>query len=241
MPEAINHSTPQFTTAEYAGRAGTEHCQFCQQPIGARYYRVNGAMACPSCGERAQHETPKDSHSRFMRGLFFGIGGAVLGLVLYAVFAIATGLVIGYVSLAVGYIVGKAIKTGSKGAGGRRYQIAAVLLTYASVSLAAIPIDLSVYAKQQKTHSSGAAPSRADSGQAPSAAGGGEQRSSLGGALLTLAFLGLASPFLELAQDPFHGLIGLVILSVGVRIAWRLAAGRETEIFGPFEASAPAT
>jgi hypothetical protein len=60
-----------------------------------------------------------------------------------------------------------------------------------------------------------------------------------GAALLQLAMMGLASPFLEL-QDPFHGLIGLVILFIGIRIAWKLAAGTETQIFGPFE-SAPAT
>jgi hypothetical protein len=197
-------------------------------------------MACTACGERAQHEQPKDSHSLFTRGLVFGTGGAILGLILYAVFAIATGLVIGYVSLAVGYIVGKAIKTGSQGTGGRRYQIAAVLLTYAAVSLAAIPIDMSVYAKQRKMHPTEIEQSRAASGQAPSAPGAGGEPSSLGGALLQLTFLGLASPFLELAEDPFHGLIGLVILLVGVRIAWTLAAGRETQIFGPFETAVPA-
>jgi len=241
MPETLKQPTPQFTTAEYAGREGTEHCQLCQQPIGPRYYRVNAAMACAACGERAQHELPKDSHRLFTRGLVFGIGGAVLGLILYSVFAIATGLVIGYLSLAVGYIVGKAIKTGSKGAGGRRYQIAAVLLTYAAVSLAAIPIGMSVYAKQRKTHPPGLEQSRADSGQAPPATAAPDGRSSPRGALLQLTFLGLASPFLELAEDPFHGLIGLVILLVGVRIAWRLAAGSEAQVFGPFETAAPAT
>ncbi|MBO0910536.1 MAG: hypothetical protein J2P13_01985 [Acidobacteria bacterium] len=239
MAETFDNSTPQFTTAEYAGRAGSEHCQFCKQPVGSRYYRVNAAMACASCGERAQHERAKDSHSLFTRALVFGIGAAILGLVLYAVFAIATGLVVGYLSLAVGYIVGKAIKMGSKGAGGRRYQIAAVLLTYAAVSLAAIPIGIS-YAKEKKTHQTRQEQSQADSGGAPSAPVPGE-RSSLGGALLQLTFLGLASPFVELAGDPFHGLIGLVILSVGIRIAWQLTAGPATEIFGPFETAAPAT
>jgi hypothetical protein len=45
--------------------------------------------------------------------------------------------------------------------------------------------------------------------------------------------LGLASPFLEL-QDPFHGIIGLVILLVGIRIAWQLTASPKIEILGPF-------
>ena len=67
--------------------------------------------------------------------------------VLYAGFTIVTGLYIGYVSLAVGWLVGKAIMLGSKGIGGRRYQIAAVVLTYAAVSLAAVPIAISYYMK----------------------------------------------------------------------------------------------
>src|SRR5215472_7116922 len=150
MSSLFDSPAPQFGTAEYAGVAGTEHCSFCKQPISGRYYRVNSAMACSTCGERAQLEEPKDSHSRYMRGLIFGIGGAIAGLVLYASFAIVTGLIVGYVSLAVGYIVAKAIKMGSRGAGGRRYQVTAVALTYAAVSLAAVPVYISMYTKNAK-------------------------------------------------------------------------------------------
>jgi hypothetical protein len=49
-----------------------------------------------------------------------------------------------------------------------------------------------------------------------------------------VALLGLASPFLEL-QNLFHGLIGLVILFVGIRIAWQLTAGPKLEVLGPFQ------
>jgi len=157
---------------------------------------------------------------------------------------------IGYVSLAVGYIVGKAIKKGSKGAGGRRYQIAAVALTYAAVSLAAIPIYISIYAKQQKakrseTQQQELQPSQApqspatDSNQTTTSAAVHRRSAGLASALIKLALIGLASPFLELA-DPVHGLIGLVILFVGIRIAWQIAAGSEIQILGPFENSAPA-
>jgi hypothetical protein len=188
----------------------------------------------------------------FTRGLIFGIGGAILGLIIYAVFAIVTGLMIGYVSLAVGYIVGKAMKKGSGGAGGRRYQIAAVVLTYAAVSLAAIPIYISVYAKQQSSKSAQTQQQEMQSSQAPeSPAADSDQPTTaahahsgsdiFATALVKLAMIGLASPFLELADDPVHGLIGLVILFVGIRIAWKIAAGSETQILGPFENSAPAS
>jgi hypothetical protein len=61
----------------------------------------------------------------------------------------------------------------------------------------------------------------------------------LGAALGLAVLVGLASPFLEL-QDPFHGIIGLIILFVGIRIAWRLTAGVKVDILGPIERNAPA-
>jgi hypothetical protein len=55
----------------------------------------------------------------------------------------------------------------------------------------------------------------------------------VGAALVGLALLGLASPFLAL-EDPLHGAIGLLILFVGIRIAWKIAAGISIQILGPF-------
>ena len=52
-------------------------------------------------------------------------------------------------------------------------------------------------------------------------------------------YAGLASPFLEL-QDPIHGILGLVILFVGLRIAWQLTAEKKLDILGPFSKSSPA-
>jgi hypothetical protein len=238
MPDA---NTPQFNTAEYAGQPGTDRCQFCQQPIGARYYRVNNRMACPACTEKAAHAVPQDSHAAFVRALLFGTGAAVAGLALYATVEIATGWIIGYVSLAVGWMVGKAMMAGSNGIGGRRYQIAAVLLTYAAVSMAAIPVAISESAKERKAHPQPQIeqPSAPDGESAPPT----KQRPNLGMALVTLALIGLASPFLDLfqASTPF-ALIGLVILFVGIRIAWRITAGTlVTGILGPFSSSPPAS
>src|SRR6266571_4023850 len=143
-------STPQFGTAEYKSSSGPDRCKSCDTTLTSRYFRINGALACENCAERLKQQVPKDSHQAFVRGIVFGLGGAFLGLILYAAFGILTGLVIGYVSLAVGYIVGKAIKMGSGGMGGRRYQIAAALLTYSAVSIAAIPIFISQIVKDKK-------------------------------------------------------------------------------------------
>jgi hypothetical protein len=245
MPDSKQPNVPQFDTAQYAPKSGADACTFCKQPVGAAYYRVKGAMACMPCGQKATANLPKDSHADFMRGLLFGVGGAVVGLAIYSTFAIATGLVIGYVSLAVGYIVGKAMKKGSNGAGGQRYQIAAVLLTYAAVSLSAIPIGIHAYMKRheqaqqvraQRAQQAAPAATEPDDpvAQNPSPRPAPSvDRTSL---LLRLLWLGLASPILELINSPGYGsIIGLVILFVGLRIAWQITGyDPRNEIVGPF-------
>jgi hypothetical protein len=254
MPDSSPFSSkpsPQFATVEYATKPGGDICATCKTPITGRYYRINGALNCETCTEISRRQIPSDSHTAFVRALLFGIGGAILGLIIYSTFGIVTGLVIGYLSLAVGYIVGKAMNLGARGLGGRRYQIAAVVLTYAAVSLSAIPIAISQYRKQPAASHVQVAPSDASSsaqnpGDTPIAGADNAKAPprvhNFAAAIGYLALLGLASPFLEL-QDPIHGVLGLIILSVGIRIAWRLTAGSDLQVFGPFEnnASAPAS
>lgn len=201
-------------------------------------------MACEGCVQELERRQPADSHAGYMRGLLFGAGAAIVGMAGYAGFTILTGLYIGYVSLAVGWLVGKAIMLGSKGIGGRRYQIAAVILTYAAVSLAAIPIAISYQMKAKakpesvQTQQQSSTADEANSQPAPAQP---KPKLSFGAAILQLLIIGLASPFLEL-QDPFHGIIGLVILMVGIRIAWRITAGsRRARIEGPYENSSAAS
>jgi len=242
--------TPQFTTAEYSDQSAEAACKACGQKIRGAYFRVNGASVCPECTQRLQQQMPQDSHTAFVRALLFGIGAAVVGFGIYVAFALTTGLVSGFVSLAVGYLVGKAIALGSRGVGGRRYQITAVLLTYMAVSLAAVPIAISVHMKQrsaeQRTQVTDPAAKPAISPEASpaatpaaSAAKAPRRTMSFARAVGMLTLLGLASPFLELA-DPMHGIIGLIILMVGLRIAWQITAAKRLDISGPMERPAPA-
>jgi hypothetical protein len=236
---------PQFATAEYGHIPGTERCRICGSSISGEYYRANGHMACSTCALQARDGQPKDSHAAFMRGLLLGGGAALLGLIFYATFTIVTNFYIGYIALAVGWFVAKAMVKGSNGMGGRRYQIAAVLLTYAAISVAAVPIALVAFAKEKKQapaqHQTQANPVPDDtSNSAPpdsNATPASGSTMGIGRALVSLLMLGLASPFLEL-QDPVHGVIGLVILFVGLRIAWRLTAARPLEVDGPYSATA---
>lgn len=209
--EAAEPKAPQFATAEYAPNSSKLQCAACRQPISGSYFKIKGASVCAGCTEKIRAKMPRDSHTAFLRSVVFGIAGALIGLALYVAFALATGLVIGWVSLAVGWIVGKAMRMGSGGVGGRRYQVVAVLLTYVAVSMSAVPIAL--YQSGQTHHMR------------------------MSAALLgRLAWLGIASPLLEL-RDTVPGLIGLVILFVGIRFAWRFTAGQTLQVSGPFAAA----
>jgi len=226
--------TPQFDTAEYANDLASTRCAVCQQPFTGASYRINGHPVCASCTDQFRNRAPRDSHASFVRALAFGIPAAILGLAAYAAFEVMTGWVIGYLALGVGYIVAKAMLMGSGGIGGRRYQIAAVVLTYAAVSMAAIPVALIEISKHRQPHESSAQTSSDGSQSDQQSSQPPKHKMSRAQALGYLAFLGLASPFLDL-QSPLNGLIGLVILFVGIQIAWKMTAGPPVpEITGPY-------
>jgi uncharacterized membrane protein YgcG len=222
---------------------GTERCRICSNLISGDYFRINGQMACSNCAQQAQAGQPTDSHAAFLRGLLLASGGAVVGLILYSTVAIATGWTIGYLALAVGWLVGKGMIKGSNGLGGRRYQIAAVLLTYAAISLAAVPVGIAEYIKNPdaiaaKGSADGSSSSGNDSADSPS----GSQRTSganLGALSGQLLLWGLASPFLEFTASPGSAAIGLFILFIGLRIAWTMTRAHALAVDGPYSATAP--
>ena len=194
---------PQFTTADYPSKPGFTPCGLCGKPIGSRSYVVDSAIACAECGVANETGTFAGTHA-FVQAVLFGIGAALVGLAFYAAFTIVTHFYIGYIALAVGWLVAKAMMAGSRGVGGPRYQIVAVILTYAAISLASIPILITRVAQQN-----------------------GDTQinwSSLAG---RLAEWGVASPFLQLRYG-VSGAIGLVILFVGLRIAYRMTAAQRT-------------
>jgi hypothetical protein len=259
MPE----TQPQFTTASYAPTDSVERCAACKSPLGATYYRVNNALACESCATKVAGAAPKDSHAAFVRSLIFGFGGALAGLAIYSFVGIVTGLEIGIVAIAVGYIVAKAMKAGSGGVGGQRYQIAAVLFTYFAVSMSAVPIGISYYVKHRdETRAKAAAAQKkqqddiqhdigAPIGPAaePDSADGSDSEErvpaqtqtppqptkSRAAAIGSLLLMGIASPFLQLNANP-GGIIGLLILFFGMRIAWQMMgkSDHSTTVLGPF-------
>jgi hypothetical protein len=110
-------------------------CAGCGTPIGTEYFQVNGNVLCGRCRQSIEAAVwPLVVAGVY--GLGAGIGGAAI---YYAVIAIAH-LEIGIVAILIGYMVGYSVRKGARGRGGRRFQILAAALTYASVALAYTPI-----------------------------------------------------------------------------------------------------
>jgi len=135
---------------------------------------------------------------------------------------------------------------GSEGIGGRRYQITAVVLTYMAVSLAVLPIIFWQAAKQRDAHAAANIESSASQQNAPNASNRLPADATPAQAwlffmkgIVILLGIGLASPFLAL-NDPFSGAIGLFILFIGMKIAWKMTAGQPIEIHGPYQSASPA-
>jgi hypothetical protein len=214
LPPPSDDYVPQFSTVQYMPPSGTEQCARCSTLLTSQFFVVKGAKLCPACAMQAGSGESAADHAAFVRALLFGIGGAVAGLVLYSAVIVATHITIGYLALAVGWMVGTAMMKGSNGRGGSHYQIAAALLTYGAISLSSIPIYLYyIYQRHVPVMNVAALMER-------------------------LLIYGLLSPFLSFGRSPAWAVIGLIILFVGIRIAWRITRAKQLPVAGPYKVGA---
>jgi hypothetical protein len=206
---------PSLKPPELSQLSPTELCRNCRNLISGEYFYLNCEMVCPPCAVRARTGQSSDSQVAYACALFFGIGGAIFGCLLYAGFTMTTHLTMGYIAIAVGWIVGKSMKYGSNGLGGGRYQFTSALLTYSSISVAAIPVNLYDAYCQSGPETNWAV------------------------LLNQIPVWGLASPFLGLRTDLLGVCIRLTIVSIGICIAWRITQPRPLSVAGPYGLMAP--
>jgi hypothetical protein len=212
-------------------------CVVCKTPIGATYFHAQGQTVCPGCADRIQSGQQAPPAISLARAALYGAGAALAGTVLYAAVAILLHLEIGIVAILVGIMVGKAVRAGSRGLGGRPQQILAVLLTYFSITTSYIPVFFTELARNpQKLEQ---VKQNAAKSRPPDAAPSSQERPSRTGVVGALAFLVLifaAAPFFGLASG-VSGLISLFIIFIGLQRAWRLTARSQILVMGPYEYS----
>lgn len=225
-------------------------CVTCHRPIASTYFAVGDKLVCPDCRDR--YATASAGGSRFgrlARATVFGIAGGVLGALIWFAVRRISGYEVGLIAIVVGLLVGGAVRAGSRGRGGRGYQILAVVLTYFAIAANYMP-DLfeAMYKQYQQNHATAAqkappsdnSPSgtSSNSPQAPNGTAG--QGSKPVGPLVAVLFLlllvvivfalALAAPFLA----GLHNLIGLFIIGFALWEAWKINARRRVTFAGPY-------
>ena len=236
LPSALpNVDDLQFRRAqpvEDAEPQAGKTCAACKQPIEGQHYQVQNHPICPSCAAKILAGKQSKKPIPWVRLAIYGTGAALAGCILYAI-PLAMGFQIGIVALAVGWMVGKAIRAGGYGTGGRPQQILAVALTYFAISTSFIPA--LVFTGLKKGYTQAAARAKNPTAQ-PAAAPVAKpvKAMSPGKAVAGLLVLAVISPFLELASSPVGGLISLFIIFIGLQRAWALTAGHEILVTGPY-------
>ncbi|PYR58438.1 MAG: hypothetical protein DMF91_17195 [Acidobacteria bacterium] len=226
-------------------------CAGCQTSIETEYYDVNGNIFCSRCRTAVESaaETPRGIVPVIVSGVF-GLGAGVIGAIIYSAVMAIAHLEIGIVAILIGYMVGYAVRKGARGRGGRRFQILAVALTYASVALAYTPIAVkqAIDANRQKASASTTRIDSNDVATTDSSRAATTTKPSAGGLLLGFVFLSAfiaALPVLVVVGSFPSGLISAFIIFIGMKQAWRMTGAPWLQILGPYRvgaapASAPA-
>lgn len=136
-----------FERAQYGGElVSLDHCKWCGRGIAGEYFRVDGEILCGVCIERLRNVLPKDTRAVFWRATGAGFVTAVGASLAYVALirlmrTFGSGYGLAFGAIGVGFAVGRAMHVAAKGAGGRRYQVVASLLTYAAISVG-LAVDL---------------------------------------------------------------------------------------------------
>ena len=229
-------------------------CTLCHTPFEAEYFDVGGRQICRACSDKVAYQTstPREM-STLVRAGVAGMIAAILGALLYFAVIAISGFEVGLVSIAIGYMVGYGIRLGTRGRGGRRFQVLALVLTYWAIGLAystlAIKAMFDEPSKDAPASISGPQTSGTDTAQ-PSApapqppAAKSDEAPMTGGqfALGLLYLLGFTfvMPVLAIAGSMPGGLISGAIIVFGMMQAWKMTAAPVVTVTGPYRIGEPA-
>jgi hypothetical protein len=239
LPDAETLQFQKAVTAEETTAASPECCIKCGQAIVGPYFWLNGEKTCSPCGVALQAEQKSIRLPSLFKSFLWGTGAALAGTVLYATITIVTGFQIAFISILIGYLVGKAIRRACHGRGGRPQQIMAVLLTYCSITFSYIPIAIHHQVVKDGAHHAvqpaGQSGALNESAVSPVHPQSSQPLPSLSGmfvTLITLVAVSMAVPFFGVFH--FGGLLSLLIIFWGLQQAWRITAQPELLITGPY-------
>lgn len=253
--EPLTFDRAEFAAPEDAA-PDAPACSLCRRALGESYFTINGAVSCADCHHLVSTQVKESKQARaFFRAAGLGAAAAVGGSIAWYAVARITGMEIGLLAIAVGYVVGKAVRHGARGPGGRRYQALAVLLTYLSITGSYAPLVLKglMEARPAATASATTAgapsaglakeapqPAASASASAPTTPPETAPPAALGlvrGVILVIAVicLSLVAPFLAGASN----IIGILLIGIALYEAWKFNRPVPLVMDGPLPTRRP--
>jgi hypothetical protein len=135
-------TTSQFEplTFDASAAPGAAACARCGTQLRGSYHMVDESMTCAKCRYAAEAQSAGGTGAgALLRAIGFGAGAAVVGAVGYYAFVKITDIEWALLTALVGIGVGMAVRIGSRGHGGRKYQVVALVLTYFAMAGAYLP------------------------------------------------------------------------------------------------------
>ncbi len=228
-----NSADLQFDRAEFPETAARTECAYCHAPLTGSYFQINDSMACEACRYRLEATAPNGiGVARFARAAGAGTGAAIAGALLYYAISALTGYEFGLIAIVVGFGVGSAVRWGSRGRGGWRYQVLAMTLTYLAIVATYVPPIIKELREQDAKFAAAGGTDSATSNASAEAAADPKTPPSFGAFLISLAVFTAfvcAVPFLAGLQN----IMGIVIIAIGLYEAWKLNRKIPMTISGP--------
>ena len=242
----VNRDVPTFDVVDAVTPVGTAPCAECRGAIVDTYFEADQSVICAACHARLTAQRPPDAAvGRFGRGLAFGLLAALATAAAYVALLATTGRELTLAVFLVGLVVGKAVRIGARGRGGRRFQWLAAALTYLAIATTYVPFVVKGYSPTS-SRSSAEVTDLAFAGTTasflmvttppPELPAG---RSSLGGTAVGLGgllLLAVAAPVLESANN----ILATLVMFAALLQAWRMNRRVELRITGPYRVRTPA-
>ena len=140
---AVSSEVPKFDVVAAITPVGTAPCAECRGAIVDTYYESAQGIICASCHRNLASSPPGSTATdRITRAVVYGTIAASLAAAGYFALLLLVGREVSVALVAVGFGVGKAVRLGARGRGGRRLQWLALLLTYLAIVATYIPFVL---------------------------------------------------------------------------------------------------
>lgn len=199
-----------FSKAEFGAAAvAAKTCANCGAAVTGQYWTVGTAMVCGTCAKTFTTEPSSDGAVwRVMKALGAGCGAGLLGAAGYSAIIHFMDMELALVTIFIGWFVGRGVRWGSEGRGGRGYQVMGAVLTFVWCMQAYVPtLVVGMTKADPPIH--------------------------WAVALALAPFLAFLVPFSGDVSP-----IGLLILVFGVWRGWREPAAVKVQLEGPFELTA---